>query len=112
MPSICHRKKNREENDKSLRELKKSGGLDKKKNESWGIEDYMEQMKQMRVDVNRGLILPQLFTWSEGQKSLSASASSPAALINISTACDSIVMKTFIIEKTQLRLMKVSGNIL
>lgn len=63
--------------------------------------DYMEQMKQMREDVNIGLIQPQFFTWSEGQRSLSAAASSPAALIMVSTACDSIVMKTFNIEKMQ-----------
>lgn len=50
--------------------------------------------------MNRGLIVSQLFTWSEGQKSLLAAISFPAALIKISKAHNSIMMKqAFIIEE-------------
>jgi len=55
------------------------------------------------VEVNRGLIVSQLFTWSEGQKSLLAAVSFPAALIKISKAHDSIMMKqAFIIRGKNL----------
>lgn len=59
--------------------------------------------------MNRGLIVSQFFTWSEGQKSLLANVSFPAALIKISKAHDSIMMKqAFIIEEKKTALTNES----